>query len=119
MPLKLLLETSEKGKIVPVHKKEEKDLLKNYRPISLLPISSKIFEKVIYNFLLNHFVSERLFTPSHSEFLLINLCIALLVSIIYAIQTNFDRNSPVDLRGVFFDLSNGFDKVLLKGFYTH
>ena len=64
LPLKLLFETALKEKkfpdiwklanVVPVHKKEEKKLLKNYRPISLLPIFSKIFERVIYNSLFNH-----------------------------------------------------------------
>ena len=42
------------GHVVPVHKKEEKNLLKNYCPISLLPIFSKIFERAIYNSLFNH-----------------------------------------------------------------
>ena len=32
--------------IVPVHKKEDKCLVKNYRPISLLPIFAKVFEGV-------------------------------------------------------------------------
>ena len=31
--------------VVLFHKKEEKNLLKNYRPISLLPIFSKVFER--------------------------------------------------------------------------
>ena len=39
----------EKANIVPVHKKGNKQCLKNYRPIPLLPISSKIFERFIYN----------------------------------------------------------------------
>ena len=38
-----------KGNIIPVHKKKSKNLLTNYRPISLLPVFGKIFEKVIYN----------------------------------------------------------------------
>ena len=42
------------GNIVPVHKKEDKNLVKNYRPISLLPICGKIFEKIIYNNLFNY-----------------------------------------------------------------
>ena len=42
-----------KGNIVPVHKKHDKQLIKNYWPVSLLPICSKIFEKVIFNSLLN------------------------------------------------------------------
>ena len=62
--------------VVSVHKKEEKILLKNYRPISLLPIFSKILERVIYNSLFNHFVRNKLSTPSQSGFLAENSCIA-------------------------------------------
>ena len=38
----------EKGNVVPVHKKEDKMLVKIYRPISLLPIFGKRFERVLY-----------------------------------------------------------------------
>ena len=45
--------------ILPVHKKSDKQLVKNYRLISVLPIFGKIFEKIIfnrlYNFLINQF----------------------------------------------------------------
>ena len=44
-----------RGNIVPVHKKESKNIVKNYRPISLLPICGKIFEKIIYNSLFRFF----------------------------------------------------------------
>ena len=36
-----------KSNVVPVHKKESTNLIKNYRPISLLPILSKIFERLM------------------------------------------------------------------------
>ena len=85
LPLKLLFQTALKEKIfpdiwkltnvVPVHKKEKK-LLENYRPINLLPIFSKIFVRVIYNSLFNHFVSKKLFTSSQSGFLPGGSCIA-------------------------------------------
>ena len=45
----------EKANVVPVHEKGNKQSLKNYRPISLLPICSKIFEHLIYNKIFNLF----------------------------------------------------------------
>ena len=45
-----------KSNIIPSHKKNDKQLVNNYRPISLLPILVKIFEQInfnrIYDFLL-------------------------------------------------------------------
>ena len=38
-----------KANVQPVHKKESRQSKKNYRPISLLPIFSKIFEKIIFD----------------------------------------------------------------------
>ena len=38
-----------KANVVPIHKKGDKQILKNYRPVPLLPICSKIFERLIYN----------------------------------------------------------------------
>ena len=38
-----------KANIVPIHKKGEKQCLKNYRPVSLLPICGKILERLIFN----------------------------------------------------------------------
>ena len=35
--------------VTPIHKKEEQTLLKNYRPVSLIPIVSKLFERDMYS----------------------------------------------------------------------
>ena len=37
------------SKIAPIHKKENKELIENYRPVSTLPVFGKIFEKLIYS----------------------------------------------------------------------
>ena len=86
-------------------------LVKNYRPISLLPIFGKMFERVIYNSLFNYFQSNRLFTPSQSGFLPGDSYIAESLSIILEIQTAFDENPTIDVRGVLLDISKTFDKV--------
>ena len=90
-------------------------LVKNCRPISLFPIFGKMFERVIYNPIFIYFQSNRLFTPSQSGFLPGDLCIAQLLSIIHQIQTAFDENLTVDVRGVFLDISKAFDKIWHDG----
>ena len=63
----------------------------------------------------NYFLSNKLFTPSQSGFLPGDSSIAQLLSIIHEIQTAFDNNPTVDVRGVFLDISRAFDKVWHDG----
>ena len=37
-----------KGNVVPIHKKDDRRNVKNYRPVLLLPICGKIFERLSY-----------------------------------------------------------------------
>ena len=46
------------AKILPIHKGDSQFEASNYRPISLLPIISKIFEKLILTDLINDFLSK-------------------------------------------------------------
>ena len=57
------------GTIIPIHKKEDILDVKNYRPITLLPYLSKIFERALYVRLLNYFVRNDLFTKNQFGFL--------------------------------------------------
>ena len=43
-----------KVNIVHVHKKSNKQNIKNYRPVYLLPIYGKIFERLIFNEIFFH-----------------------------------------------------------------
>ena len=104
------LEIWEAANVLPVYKKEDKCLVKNYRPISLLPIFAKVFERVIYNSLFNYFLHKKLFTPSQSGFLPRDSCIVQLLSIIHEIQSAFDENPTVDVRGIFLDIYKAFGK---------
>ena len=38
-----------KANVVPIHKRDDKQNVKNYRSVSLLPIFGKILERLIYN----------------------------------------------------------------------
>ena len=53
-----------KGNVVPIHKKDDKQCFKNYRPASLLPICEKCFEKLIFNGMLKLFTENELISPN-------------------------------------------------------
>ena len=54
--------------VTPIFKKGDKQLIKNYRPISLLPICGKIFEKIIFNNLYSYLNANNLITKNQSGF---------------------------------------------------
>ena len=56
-----------KANVVPIHKKGDKQTIKNYRPVSLLPIFGKIFERLLYDTMFIIFFLRRIY------FLQINL----------------------------------------------
>ena len=50
--------------VIPIHKTDHKNIMKNYRPVSLLPITSKLFEKIMYKQIssyVDNFLSPYLF----------------------------------------------------------
>ena len=97
------------ARVVPIHKKERKDTLNNYRPISVLPGFSKILERLVFNrcisFLNKHnilYADQFGFRPKHSTDMAI---IKLVDKIVQA--TNNDEVTA----GLFLDLSKAFDTI--------
>ena len=41
------------AKVIPIYETEDRKLVSNYRPISVLPAFSKIIERLMYNRLIN------------------------------------------------------------------
>ena len=70
-----------KGNVVPVHKKNDKQLVKNYRRISLLPICGKMFERVLYNSLFDFLNQNDLISQVQSGFKPAESCINQLLPI--------------------------------------
>ena len=100
-----------KGCIIPIHKKGDKQLVSNYRPISLLPIFSKIFERILFNNLFKYLDQHALLNPNQSGFRPGDSCIHQLISITHDIYENFDSNPTQEVRGLFLDISKAFDRV--------
>ena len=97
--------------IIPVHKKEAKYLVKNYRPISLLPIFTKVFERLLFNSVFSHFHNNNLLTKYQSSFIPGDSCLSQLLSIVHEIQSSFDYKPPIDVRTISLDRSKVFDRA--------
>ena len=90
-----------KANVVPVHKKGNKQILSNYRPVSLLPICSKLFEKIIFNTIFQHLTANKLLNSNQSGFMPGDSCIHQLISIAHEIYASFDANPSLEVQGVF------------------
>ena len=90
-----------KSNVVPIYKKESKNLIINYRSISLLPVFRKVFGKIIFNSLPNSFLENKLLTECQSGFLPGDSYISQLFFISPKIYKSFDCNPSLDVRGTF------------------
>ena len=97
------------GKITPIYKKGDSQLLDNYRPISMLPIFGKLFEKLIYSRLYSFLVSQNAiydkqfgFRKNHSTAHAINYSVN-------KILNELEKSNHVI--GIFVDLSKAFDTI--------
>ena len=104
-----------KSNICPVHKKNDKQIISNFRPVSLLPVFGKIFEKLIFKSLFEYLNEDKLLSEHQSGFKPNDSCTNQLLSIVHDIYTAFDDDPALEVRGVFLDMSKAFDKVWHEG----
>ena len=97
------------GKVIPIYKKDNKECIENYRPVSILPVFGKIFEKIIYNRLYKFFTSRGIlhdeqfgFRRGHST------THALHKSVDFITKSMSDGKHVL---GIFIDLSKAFDTL--------
>ena len=57
-----------KSKIIPLHKKEDLLNPKNYRPVAIIPIFSKILERIVFNQMIEYIAENQLIHPSHHAY---------------------------------------------------
>ena len=101
--------------VTPVHKKDNKQITNNYRPISLLPIFAKVFEKIIFRNLYNRLVSNNLITNNQSGFRPGDSVTNQLIYLVHEIFKSFDCNENLEVRSVYLDISKAFDQVWHEG----
>ena len=114
IPARLLKECSQQiptewksADITPIHKKDSEEPAENYRPISLLPIVSKVLERCVFNCLYDHV--NNLITPLQHGFLRNHSCVTQLLSVLHTIGRNLDKNIQTDV--IYLDFAKAFGTV--------
>ena len=97
------------AKVQPIYKNEEQTLIKNYRPISLLPSISKVFEKIIFNQLYSFLQKQNIIYKSQYGFRREHSTEFAALELIDRVNTEMDNNEiPFN---IYLDLSKAFDTL--------
>ena len=107
--------------VIPVFKSGERDVLSNYRPISILPCISKVFEKIISKRLTDYFNTIGIPSKNQFGFQKNSSTFMAIASVMEEISASVD--SKTFSIGVFIDLAKAFDTVdhsiLLRKLYLY
>ena len=103
--------------VVPVFKNvEERSTAKNYHPVSLLSVVSKVFEKLVNNGIVDHLEKCGLFSDFQYGFRSSRSTADLLTVVSDRIARAFNRSGAT--WAVALDISKAFDRVRLRVFFA-
>ena len=97
------------AKVIPIYKSGETTLIKNYRPVSVLSVFSKIFERIIHVRLLDFLDQHNILSNSQFGFRKKHSTVSALSILIDKIYTGLnDGNITL---GLYLDFSKAFDTI--------
>lgn len=97
------------SKVIPIYKKGDKHMPKNYRPVSIVPILSKVFEALMHNQLSSYFENNNLMSESQYGYRVGRSTTDAVMEIVDHTLKAFDSKESVALS--LLDLSKAFDCV--------
>ena len=97
------------AKVIPLHKKDEILYPQNYRPVSLLPILSKILERAVFGQMIKYLEENHLLHPSHHGFRSRHNTTTALIQMFDSWAEEFEKDKISAV--VMLDLSAAFDVV--------
>ena len=98
--------------VVPVHKWDDKQNVKYYRPVTVLPIFGKTFERLTYNEMYSFFIENSLISSKQSGFKKEDSFINQLLSVTH--DTYQSLNQGCEVSGVFLDISRHLTRSGIK-----
>ena len=97
------------ARMAPIFKSGQSKDRSNYRPISVLPLLSRVFEKLIYNQLYDYLDKNRLLFSKQSGFKSLHSVVTCLLNCTNDWYINMDRGQYTAM--VFIDLKKAFDTI--------
>ena len=99
---------------VPIHKKDDKNKVVNYRPISLTSLVMKVFERILYDELLAR--TQEKIDPRQHGFLKNKSCNTNLLTFTESIARSLHEKIGTDV--IYFDFAKAFDTVSHDLYFT-
>ncbi len=99
--------------VVPIFKKGDASIVSNYRPISLLSVVNKTFERIIFKHIYHFVTDNHILNNYQSGFQHGRSTVTQLVEIYHEFCKAVD--SGKEIRVVFLDIAKAFDRVWHKG----
>ena len=105
-----------RSKVIPLHKKEDLLNPKNYRPVAIIPILSKVMERVVFNQMVAFISENKLIHPNHHAYRANHNTTTALLQMYDGWLDSLEKG---EMAGVcFLDMSAAFDivdhKLLIK-----
>ncbi|TRZ09516.1 hypothetical protein HGM15179_017584 [Zosterops borbonicus] len=97
------------AKVTPIHKKSGKEDPSNYRPVSLIPVPSKVMEQFMLSLIMQHLQDVQGIRPSQCGFRRNRSCLTNLISFYDQVTHMVDVAKAVYV--VYLEFSKAFDTV--------
>ena len=97
------------AKVTPIFKQGARNELNNYRPISVISVIAKVFERIIYNQLYTYMIENDLMVKHQSGFRSMHSTVMALLEATDTWAYNIDRGNVNAV--IFLDLKKAFDTV--------